>query len=176
MIYVYITRGEGWESRRLLGRALRDWGAPVGRLEHDPRGKPYVPGGPEISISHSDGVVVVALAKEPVGVDIQRHRPIRENLPRRVLSQPEYDWYAARGCQNRDFFALWALKESYYKYLGTGLPGIPNGTEFQRVGEFWSLKEDRSLYVDVWQSETLSLALCGREEGVTFRGFPESLG
>ena len=133
MIYVYITRGEGWESRRLLGRALRDWGAPVGRLEHDSRGKPYVPGGPEISISHSDGVVVVALAKEPVGVDIQRHRPIRENLPRRVLSQPEYDWYAARGCQERDFFALWALKESYYKYLGHGTArhpqrhGVPAG-------------------------------------------------
>ena len=104
------------------------------------QGKPYLPEGPQFSLSHTRGAVAVAIGKSSVGVDVEHIRPLREDLPRRVLSREEYAWFQSRGQRPEDFFTLWTLKESYYKYLGTGLPGFPNKTEFYLEGGLWYLR------------------------------------
>lgn len=130
-------------------------------------GKPYLPEGPQFSLSHTRGAVAVAVGGGSVGVDVERIRPVPENLPRRVLSGEEYAWFCARGQRAEDFFALWTLKESYYKYLGTGLPGFPNKTEFYLEGNLWRLQgADQRFYVQ--KKGELLITLCGDEQLTKF--------
>lgn len=153
-------------SRRLLARALAARGLPEMTLCHGPEGQPFLREGPHISLSHTRNWAAVALGDTPVGVDIQGHRPVREGVPERVMSREEYAWFRERGCRREDFYALWTLKESYYKFLGTGLPGFPNQTRFQWDGERWQLA-GADLTLLVWQRSLLTLALCSREGQVT---------
>jgi 4'-phosphopantetheinyl transferase len=90
-------------------------------------GKPYVVEMPDFhyNISHSGRWVVIAYGSSPVGIDVQS---IRDNvsgdaLARRwftpeeqadLLSTPE-------DSRRQRFFEIWTGKESYLKYLGTGL-------------------------------------------------------
>ena len=71
-------------------------------------------------------------------------------------------WFEGRGQTKIDFFTLWTLKESYYKFLGTGLPGFPNGTVFEKKGE-WKLR-DSGLYFKVLQENNLLLTVCSQEQ------------
>jgi phosphopantetheinyl transferase len=81
-----------------------------------------------------------------------------------VLSPGEQEWYRSRGAQLGDFFTLWTLKESYYKFLGTGLPGMPNGTEFRLVGDAWTLQGCDDCHFFTWKSDKLVLALCSQDK------------
>ncbi len=94
---------------------------PGGRPEvyaHDGRTLP-------VSVSHAEGLVVVAArAGGPVGVDVERRRP----LPAAPLAGRWYDpgeaaWLATRAEAGRDldFLRLWTAKEAVGKAFGTGL-------------------------------------------------------
>jgi phosphopantetheine--protein transferase-like protein len=168
MVYVYWTRCPSGKSgsRQLLSAALDLQGIPAQPLLHDELGRPYFQDGLAVSISHSPGAAAVALSDGPVGVDLEQLRPVRENLPRRVLSAQEYQWFSARGCRVEDFLTLWTLKESFYKYLGTGLPGFPNETQFYLENGQWHL-ENRTETFWTWQKKDLLIALCGHEQAVT---------
>ena len=80
-----------------------------------PGGKPYIPGGPEFSLSHSGALAVIALADVPVGTDAERDRPTGEALRLRVLTEGE------RADGFRDPLFFWTRKEAALKCLGTGL-------------------------------------------------------
>ena len=80
-----------------------------------PGGKPYVPGGPEFSLSHSGALAVIALADVPVGADAEQDRPTGEALRLRVLTEAE------RADASRDLLFFWTRKEAALKCLGTGL-------------------------------------------------------
>ncbi len=127
-------------SRLLLRHALEERGLRPMELLHDDRGRPYLPDGPCVSVSHTAGAAAVALSGRPVGVDVERLRTVRQGLDRRIMGRREYEWYCARGRRTEDLLTLWTLKESYYKCLGTGLPGFPNGTEFYLEHGLWRLE------------------------------------
>ena len=63
-----------------------------------------------------------------------------------------------------DFFTLWTLKESYYKYLGTGLRGFPNETEFWTQGGVWQLRGQEKLVFWLREEKNLLMALCSHEQ------------
>ncbi len=148
-------------ARALLREALGLETLP--ELRTNEYGKPYLPGGPQFSLSHTRGAVAAAIGTGPVGVDLERVRPLKAKLPQRVLSPSELAWFQDRGQRPEDFFTLWTLKESYYKYLGTGLRGFPNRTEFWLEGETWRL---RGTELTFWTGRkgALLLALCGEEQ------------
>lgn len=131
-------------------------------LRYGAYGKPFLENGPYFSISHSRGYGAVAFSPEPVGLDMELVRPYHQKLPARIFSQRELAWFEGRHACRRDFFALWTLKESYYKYLGTGLPGFPNGTEFYYDGA-WHL-EGEKLWFSVLEEKALLLTLCGEKQ------------
>lgn len=74
----------------------------------------------ELSLSHTDGVVAVALSHEPVGVDIEIIKP-RQNdkTAKRIMSAEEYKTYQGLNGFERDdfFFSVWTKKEALFKAL-----------------------------------------------------------
>lgn len=76
-------------------------------------GKPYFPSHPEIqfSIAHSVDAAVCVLASQPIGVDIEKIRPISPRIKTHILQLPE-------GADDRLSLCRWTMMESYVKYCG----------------------------------------------------------
>ena len=94
----------------------------------EPHGRPSLAAHPEwyFSLSHSGEYAVCALSNAPVGVDVEKYRPIRaEALAKRYFSADEAETLAALSGkeQERYFFARWTAKESVLKARGVGLGG-----------------------------------------------------
>ena len=108
----------------------------IPRLERLPGGKPFFPDRPEIhfNLSHSGPLALCAVGDAPVGADVEVIRPRWEGLPRRVLSEGEYRWFAGRGSRWADFYTLWTLKEARLKYEGTGLNRAPRTVAVPLLG------------------------------------------
>ncbi|MFP5020614.1 4'-phosphopantetheinyl transferase family protein [Pseudonocardia phyllosphaerae] len=86
-----------------------------------PHGKPRVAGGgPEFSLTHSGQLVGVAVSDEPVGLDVEQHRPLSalDGLAEHVLSRAEL---AAGVPAPADFLVTWTRKEALLKATGEGL-------------------------------------------------------
>jgi len=88
----------------------------VGRWTVDERGKPQSER-VYFNVSHTDGLVCLALADQAVGVDAEVVRPVEDDLARYALSEPEYATWLA----GTPFATLWTAKESLVKAHGTGL-------------------------------------------------------
>lgn len=95
--------------------------------------------GPFFSVSHTDGLVVCAIAAFPdIGVDVERrHREIDiAEVASSVLSDNERAWldiFAQRG-RSQAFFTLWTLKEAYAKARGMGLSLALSSIAFGDIG------------------------------------------
>src|SRR5262249_14868512 len=82
---------------------------------------------PPVSIAHSDGYGLAALAPPElgvrVGVDIERLRDLNPRLLERLLAPCEAGCAAVQppGAQPLDGVTLWTLKEAVLKALGVGL-------------------------------------------------------
>lgn len=126
----YLRREDG--LRCLAAEALLRYGVRQAlgpgefTLEKGPQGKPFLVGAENFhfNLSHSGQWVVLAWGGSPVGVDVEEIRMERgrEELARRFFT-PEEQAYVFRreeGLPKR-FLEIWTGKESYLKYLGTGL-------------------------------------------------------
>ena len=97
-------------------------------------GKPYAKDlNVEFNISHSADMVVCVVDDNPVGVDIEKIRPVDLNTAKRIFNDEEvhyifecipdtedYNHYLNDTVLQR-FFELWTKKEAYGKLLGVGL-------------------------------------------------------
>ncbi|HEY5797458.1 MAG TPA: 4'-phosphopantetheinyl transferase superfamily protein [Bosea sp. (in: a-proteobacteria)] len=110
----------------------RQFGLPASlvTIGHDAQGRPLLER-PEhsklhLSLATRAGVVAVALANHPVGVDVERVDPAQE-LPIAALHPVEAA--ALRGLPDSArplaFARLWSAKEAYVKALGTGFVRAP---------------------------------------------------
>lgn len=106
-----------------------------GRLEFSCSGKgkprlagPYTGQRLHFNLSHSGDRALFAFGRSPLGVDVERVRPLRDpqGLARRVLATTERRELEAMPAPARHqaFFAWWTLKEAYVKAVGTGI-GLP---------------------------------------------------
>jgi 4'-phosphopantetheinyl transferase len=97
-----------------------------------PHGKPRAAGGgPQHSVTHSGDLVAVAVARAPVGVDVEqfdgRRRPVGghdpDALARLVFSGAERAVLATAdpAVRARDFLVAWTRKEAVTKATGDGL-------------------------------------------------------
>ena len=96
-------------------------GALLGKKVHvdkHPSGAPYIKGDEHyLSLSHKDGLMVVAVSDRPVGIDIER-----------VVAKDAYfriaDNYFVEKVEEGDadgFFRGWTRREAFGKMLGKGL-------------------------------------------------------
>jgi 4'-phosphopantetheinyl transferase len=116
-------------AARILARQL---GLPQEAIAigHDARGRPLVehPHGSalHLSLATRAGVVAVALAHRPVGVDVEAVEDAAA-LPLGVLHPKEISWLSGQPPSQRPlaFARLWSAKEAYVKALGTGFARPP---------------------------------------------------
>lgn len=116
-------------AQRVLARQL-DCAERDVVIAHDPAGRPLLtlPGqaGLKLSLATRAGVVAVALAHRPIGVDVERIEA-QGTLPFDVLHPKERALLDATASSRRPlaFACLWAAKEAYVKALGTGFRRAP---------------------------------------------------
>ena len=87
-------------------------------------GRPFLAenGAPSYSLSHSGEYAVCAIGPETVGVDIEKIGTADEAVARRCFLTSELQRVMRDGTVNAErFYSLWTLKESYIKFIGTGL-------------------------------------------------------
>lgn len=94
--------------------------------EYGSNGKPFFAKYPHIhfNISHSGDFVVAAFDRQPVGLDIQEHRKLKESMAKHFLTTWELEQIGMQEeAENREeiLCRLWAIKESYIKLTGEGM-------------------------------------------------------
>lgn len=112
--------------RTLLGQVTATDPARI-EFTYGERGKPSVGGAPHFNASDSGDTVVVAMASEEVGVDIEGLRPLPnpDRLARRICTPDELEQLDAltEGEAAAALLRLWTYKEAALKAVGLGLPG-----------------------------------------------------
>lgn len=85
-------------------------------------GKPFLKDNPIFfSYSHSQSMVACVLSDRPVGIDIERIRPIDTALQKRICTHREWSYLlASKDEEERTFrfFQLWTRKEAIFKIHG----------------------------------------------------------
>lgn len=106
----------------------------IGEYHLEEHGKP-VSAKTFFNVSHSKGMVMMGIASRNIGVDIEKIRPIEEDLKAFVSTPEEYRSLK----DDSDFFSLWTNKESLLKAFGSGidrrLPSVP-GLPLNGLREF----------------------------------------
>jgi len=113
--------------RTVLGRSTGTDPADI-TFAFGEHGKPRLSdGGPCFNASDTGNFVVIAVAAEEVGIDIELIRALsrRDRLARRICTKRELDALARFPEEQRDaaLLRLWTCKEAALKAIGTGLPG-----------------------------------------------------
>jgi len=76
--------------------------------------------GLRFSVSHSGGFWACDVAREEVGIDIQRiTADYHRGIPERFFHPDEHAYLQKNGFA--DFFKIWTAKESYVKFTGSGI-------------------------------------------------------
>ncbi|MFJ9641013.1 4'-phosphopantetheinyl transferase family protein [Streptomyces sp. NPDC101178] len=145
-----------------------------------PHGRPAVvqaEGAPPLhfSLAHSRGLVAVAIAARPVGVDVERlPSPETVGACARALHPGEQAELAAAAPDERraHFGRLWTRKEAYLKALGTGLSRHPRtdylGSDLRRRPARWAV-----LDLPAGPEHAAAIAVPGdRPDHVTLRRLP----
>ena len=89
-------------------------------------GKPYLIGEERMyfNLSHSEGMVMCAIADKEVGCDVERKAGLDRELAEYVMTAYEIGkiYGLERDTEQQEmFFRLWTLKESYMKATGLGI-------------------------------------------------------
>lgn len=148
--HIYIFRlDDGFSGQERLTLSTKDFlkrevsnGTPLeAPLETDrtEKGKPYFPGHPllQFSVTHSGAYWLCALSQQPIGIDLQKYtKKSGESIDTaaerfcRMSSRffhPDEAAYVNGSCKEQPlkaykrFFRVWAAKESYVKFTGSGI-------------------------------------------------------
>lgn len=105
-------------GRKLLAYALNDNNVLNKEIVIGEFGKPSLKSNElYFNLSHSGEYVVCGVSSSSLGVDIEQVRESNELVVRKCFSPSEQEYVK----DNDTFTKVWTLKESYIKYLGTGL-------------------------------------------------------
>lgn len=131
------------QLRRSLARALlaRQFSLPDDAVEigHEPAGRPLIlrprGSGLHLSLATRAGLVAIALAHRPVGIDVEQVA-LASEPPLAMLHPDEQRWLESLSASARPlaFAQLWSAKEAYVKALGTGFARGPESFSVQLDG------------------------------------------
>lgn len=96
-------------------------------------GKPFAENSSnKFSLSHCGSLVVCAVSKKEIGVDIEKIRNVRLKMADKFACESEIAYI---GENPERFFEIWTLKEAYFKCKGTGLGADIKSVCFDVNGE-----------------------------------------
>ena len=90
------------------------------QLQKSETGKPYYPNGPYFNISHSGKYVVMAIANQEVGIDIEEDIEKNMDILLKIFNEAETKMIK----EHADFYYLWCAKESLIKCMGSSISKI----------------------------------------------------
>lgn len=106
-------------SRLLLAKALEACPSILALLERTAMGKPFIPGYPGFSLTHTQGLVAVAVAESVrVGLDAEEIRSMDLDDFENYLTFQEKEEINHSSSR---FLEIWTAKEAAMKAAGTGL-------------------------------------------------------
>ena len=136
------------------------------QIRRSPDGKPYIQReGVSFNVSHSGHYVVGVFGKESCGIDIQEYVQQIAYLPS-FFSAEEWEWIqhnpAVRATR------LWTIKESYGKWIGSGIAGeLPDMRDYL-TDEYLSKQvviQGRKVYIREYQwMGDYALTVCSPEK------------
>lgn len=93
------------------------------------RGKPYFLDHPDVhfNISHTSGAVLVGISDQPIGVDIEKIRPVSQRAMRRL----------ADAATEESFFQSWVRREARAKRSGAGVATMMRSESPLQYGEYY---------------------------------------
>lgn len=98
-------------------------------IKKDSQGKPYAENSSyNFSISHCDNLVICAVSKSEIGVDIEKIRNVRLRMAEKFACENEIAYI---GETLERFFEIWTLKEAFFKCKGTGLGADIKSVSFE---------------------------------------------
>lgn len=112
------------------------YGISSAQLHCKDNGQPYLSDCQlRVSISHCGEALACAVSDSPVGIDIERIRPMDLRICRHTCVPEELEYLLANKqipelgeCSDPDilrrFFEIWTAKEAYYKKCGTGITDL----------------------------------------------------
>lgn len=108
-------------SATFLYKVLNKYNLDMSQMAYSEHGKPFVANCDCLffNLSHSADYAVIAIAGQPVGVDIQKKVPYKEGLVKRVCSEKEAELVREEFTDRFNY--VWALKEAASKLSGEGL-------------------------------------------------------
>ena len=113
----------------LLAPALAEFGinSITADIDHNQYGKPYLKHHPGVyfSLSHSENIVMCAVADSVVGCDVQYSKCVQPKVAKRFFTPNEQSKLSYAKDMQDEFTRIWVLKESYVKYLGLGISACP---------------------------------------------------
>ncbi|ALS01040.1 hypothetical protein ATZ33_06555 [Enterococcus silesiacus] len=129
-------------------------------------GKPYIKDNPLFfNISHSGEWVVCAFSSSEIGIDIEKIEKLNTNIAENFFS--EYEYETLLNTENKKqldyFYDIWTLKESYLKWLGTGLSTPLNSFHFhlnEKNIELNNNKIKNNLYFKQYPIPEYKLSVC----------------
>lgn len=145
-------------------------------LKYNKYGKPIMRNLSNFSfnISHSGDWVVVAYGKSEVGVDIEKIQSNESPILDSILSEEETKYvYSDEEKRNSRFIEIWGAKESYIKYLGTGLSTAMNSFSVN-IPECTIIDNNRTfnnkIHVEsILYDKDYYLTICSEEKNIVIR-------
>ncbi len=109
-------------ARQAASRSAGLSGMVLDQFPKDDRGTPLACRGVCWSLSHKPQKVAGVVARSPVGIDLEKVRPVHPGLFRRIASEKEWRLVGARDLTA--LFMVWTAKEAVLKATGRGLAGL----------------------------------------------------
>ncbi len=106
-------------ARRALEISAQKRQIQLGDLKKDENGVPLPFNGNYWSVTHKTGYVAGVIARERIGIDLEKIRPFKEALYRKTARENE--WGLSDSDKITLFFRYWTSKESVLKASGTGI-------------------------------------------------------
>lgn len=129
-------------------------------------GKPFIQIAEDFffSVSHSGKWVVIAYGPLQVGADVEIIKSGKSSIAKDCFTQSEMKYVFESGDEYADerFIKLWTLKESYIKYLGTGLSTpLDSFTIYVERDYIFSDANDRLKFTNISLDPEHYLSVCG---------------
>ena len=123
-------------------------------------GKPYYKNGPFFNVSHSGKYVVMAIADQEVGVDIEENVEKDMSMLVKIFNEAESKMLK----EHADFYYLWCAKESLIKCMGLSVSHIKEIPSLPFNGLKTFKGKDYQCQTFIYEKHIISITREGNEE------------